>query len=181
MGTNRLKLWWLVLVVPFLIGCPFGEERCPFNDWERVTTIEDLITLFAMEDTFNLGEVVTFELTIPDSVFIYDTIVFLYSETGDHSPKLITDNRLFLNNSLGFEHGYQGDRDNWFHLEFLPEKKKYNLRIMVELSKLGNFELANASSRVIFKGRDKCNWYEIRTNIKEFSGRGHWITYTVVP
>jgi len=56
MDTKKKHLWWAFLAIPFLLGCPFGEERCPFNDWERITTIEDLFIISPMKDTFKIGD-----------------------------------------------------------------------------------------------------------------------------
>ena len=145
MDTNTFNLWWLVLVIPLLMGCPFEDDKC-FNDWERITTLEDLIVIDPFSDTFFLDQVVKFQLTIPDSIYFLDTKLSLFKETGDQFPKLITDNRLFLNNSLNFEYGYQGDKDNWFHLEYIPEDEVYTLKILVRFNNTGNFELANTSS-----------------------------------
>jgi hypothetical protein len=180
MSTNRFKLWWLLLVVPFLIGCPFGEEPCPFNDWERITTIEDLIFISPMKDSFSQGEIVTFELTIPDSIFIYDKVISLNKETGDISPKLITHSELFNNNILDFKYGLRGSEKNWFHLEYLPEKEIYSLEVLVSLKRLGEYRIATATNETIFRGKEKCNWYEVRTRLEGTNG-GPFLEFVVVP
>ena len=68
MGTNRLQVWWILLVIPFLIGCPFGDEKCPFDDWERITTIEDLFVISPLKDTFRIGEEINVNMILPDSL-----------------------------------------------------------------------------------------------------------------
>jgi hypothetical protein len=56
MDTNTFNLWWLIMFVPLLIGCPFGDDKCPFNDWERIPTIEDMLDISSMKNSFRIGE-----------------------------------------------------------------------------------------------------------------------------
>jgi len=161
------------------MGCP--NDKCFDNEIVLATRIDDLITITPLKDTFMQGEVVTFELIIPDSVFFYDNWVSLYQETEDKSPKLITHSELFNNNILDFKYGYQGDEKNWFHLEYNPQKKEYLLKVNVELIRLGDYGIAGRTNDTTFKGKEKCTRYIVTTNIKGHQGGGTLIEFTVIP
>jgi len=168
MDTNRIKLWWLLLILPLLMGCPFGEERC-FDDHARVTKMDDLASLAPIRDTFNQGEVITFVLAIPDSVFFYDDFISLINKTGDQMPRLVSgDVDLFTDNHLSFEYGGQGDKVNWFYLEFLPEDEIFSLEINVTLIRPGIYKVPVWIFETTFKGKDKCDLYRVDTKIKGF-------------
>ena len=89
----------------------------------QTTTIHDILTITPIKDTFHQGEVVVFELIIPDSVLFHDRMVSLFSETGDTQPQLVTDNRLFINNKLDFYMDFRDRRTIGFILNIcLPRK-----------------------------------------------------------
>jgi len=180
MGIKKNKLWWLLLAIPFLIGCPFGEDRC-FEDFTRVAKIDDLATLRPLKDTFVQGEIMTYELIIPDSIQFHYGWISLYTETNDSNPWLVTGSGLFLNNLLVFEYGHQGNRNNWFHLDYIPEERVFKLKIMITLKRIGEYQIWADTNETTFKGKDKCERYRIDTKIKGAVGGRNLLEFTIIP
>ena len=62
-----------------------GDEKCPFNDWERITTIEDMLDISPMKNSFRIGEEVNISITIPDTVYMWNNAISLINETNDYT------------------------------------------------------------------------------------------------
>ena len=170
MDTSRLKIWWLIVLVPLLMGCPFEEEKC-FNDWERITTMDDLIILNPLKDTFQLGDEIKFLLTVPNTVSIGDSSINLYQETRDANPWLILNSRELFENEFDIILGNKGSKKNWYYLEYSSELDSYLLEIHITLTKSGEYFIGT-TDRIVFGEQKDCNWYEVRTNIKGSDHRG---------
>ena len=184
MDTRRLKVWWILLAIPFLIGCPLGEEKCPFNDWERITTIEDLFKISPIKDTFFVGEKLKLSISIPDSVYMWDRGVSLINETYDFSPIILKTQKIdYLNlfdNHMEFIFGNKGEGRNRFQLEYQSEEQLFKLEVILKFENSGNYSIRAGESRIFFGNQKECTWFEIRTNIKEFE-KGDYYEFTVIP
>jgi hypothetical protein len=173
------------MFVPLLMGCPFGEEKCPFNDWERITNIDNLLMITPLMDTFKLGDEVLVEVAIADSVKIGDEIINLLSETGDLEPLILisqrVDNLNLFDNTMTLVHGEKNSDLDWFYLEYLLDKRMYSLKINIEFLKPGSYSLFAKEARIIFGNQEDCNWYEIRTSLNGVSDEEFFYEFTVVP
>jgi len=179
MDTSRLKVWKLLLILPFFMGCPIGEDRC-FEDFTRVVKIDDLVSLTPIKDTFNRGEIITFALAIPDSVYFHNDFISLIKKTEDQVPRLVSgDINLFKENNLSFDYGNQGDKENWFHLEYLPELKKFSLVINITLIRSGIYKIPVWIFETTFTGHEQCERYRVDSNIKGFEP-GEFYEFVVI-
>ena len=185
MDTNRLRTWWLLLVLPFLIRCPLGEEQCPFNDWERITNIDNLFSITPIQDKFKIGDEILVEVTISDSVNIGNNIISLLSETSELTPLILisqkVDNLNLFDNTMALVHGIKDNTKDWFYLEYLFNENKYLLKIVIELQKPGNYSIFAKEARILFGKQRDCNWYEVRTNLKGFENHDFFYEFTVIP
>ncbi len=157
------------MLVPLLMGCPFEDEKCPFNDWERITTIEDLIIISPLKDTFQIGDKVTLELVINDSIYFGEQLIGLLNETNDLTPSIIIPQRIgfvnFFNNDLSLIHGKQENNKNKFYLEYCFDDNRYKLSIKTRLEIEGDYWFSG-SNDVFFGSVKDCNFYRITTNFK---------------
>ena len=147
-----------------LTGCP-GEEDC--NDaLGGISRVDDLILLTPLQNTYNVGDVITFKISVPaTNDYFYGETINLLQETNDHKPKITTayDN-LFIGNQLVFIKGSQGAYVNWFNLAYDDQTNLYELEIKITLNKIGNYILQTNDS-VEFQGSSKCNRFRLDTNI----------------
>ena len=85
MDIRKLHSYWVLFLLPLIMGCPLGDEKCPFNDWERITTIEDMLDISPMKNSFRIGEEVNISITIPDTVYMWNNAISLINETNDYT------------------------------------------------------------------------------------------------
>ncbi|TVR84754.1 MAG: hypothetical protein EA409_00435 [Saprospirales bacterium] len=181
MAINKSKSYWLLLLLPFLIGCPWGDEKC-FDEFERITTIEDLIIITPLKDTFRIGDTVSMEINITDSIYFGEIKVNLLNETNDLSPSIIIPQRLgfinFFNSDLHIIEGEQVEDKNKFRFKYSFEDNLYKLLLVTIFSIEGDYWFSGSNDIVFGKVKD-CNFYRITTNLKG-AENGKWLEFVVV-
>lgn len=180
MDTKKLKLWWLLIVVPFFFGCPWNDE-C-FGDLGS-EYVDGLMVLSPLQDTFKIGDVVVFEVIIPDSFYFGDNKISLIGETSDEKPMMwITqglgeDYNDFFNNDILISKGDRVKDKNTFRLHFCFESHKYKLKIQVNLNIKGKYRF-RSYDRINFGSHKNCNSYSIYTNVNGTTG--DWLEFIVI-
>ena len=164
MQFKFLKIVGLFLLATTLTGCP--NEDC--NDFGGgISRKDDLILLTPLQTAYNVGDIVTFKVSIPatNNYFFNGESINLLQETNDYEPLLTTGFlSIFLGNQLLFIKGSQSSEANWFNLIYNNTNQNYELEIKITLNKTGNYYILT-NDTILFQGSTNCNRFFIDTNI----------------
>ena len=182
MDTRKYKLWWIILFIPFLMACPW-KDNC-IDDVAGVERVDGLIVISPLKDTFKIGDIVTFEVIVPDSFNFGDKRISLIGETSDEKPIvwfhqiLFNDTYIdFFSNVLLIQHGERVNEDSAFRLHFCFEDNIYKLRIQVTFETGGKYRFSRRND-IDFGSKKDCNLYSIRTNVK--GTVGNFLEFVVI-
>ena len=165
MQFKFIKIVGLFLLATALMGCP-DENNCDDLNGS-ITRKDDLILLTPLQTVYNLGDIVTFKISIPatNNYFFNGESINLLQETNDYDPRLtVTYGNLFTGNQLIFIKGNLSTGNNSFNLIYNNTNQNYELEIKIKLIKLGYYNIYTNDS-VEFQGSTKCNRFFIDTNI----------------
>jgi len=180
MDINRIKPYLFLLLLFPLLGCPW-KNNC-LDDVAGSEVVDGLMVLSPLQDTFKIGDVVIFEVIIPDSFYFGESKISLISETNDLNPSIIIPQRLgfvnFFNNDLFIIQGEQEKDKNKFRLNYCFEDNLYKLLLRTTFSISGKYWFS-ASNNIDYGSKSKCNFYRITTNLKG-AENGKWLEFVVV-
>ena len=164
MQFKFLKIVGLFLLATTLTGCP--NEDC--NDFGGgISRKDDLIILTPLQTAYNVGDIVTFKISIPatNNYFFNGESINLLQETNDYDPRLtVTYGNLFTGNQLIFIKGNLSTGNNSFNLIYNNTNQNYELEIKISLNKTGNYYILT-NDTILFQGSTNCNRFFIDTNI----------------
>ncbi|RYF13685.1 MAG: hypothetical protein EOO42_18515, partial [Flavobacteriales bacterium] len=142
MDIRIFKLFFAVLVLSMLQSCPsIGEEVC--DDIEVSAYVDDLITITPLKTVYNLGEEITYKLTIAAENNYFGNNINLYQKTGDANAWYTASSLyLFEGNQVTYIKGSarQG-ANNWHNVSYNSTNGNYELEIKVKLDKLGDYSI----------------------------------------
>ncbi|MCF6296097.1 MAG: hypothetical protein L3J25_10470 [Flavobacteriaceae bacterium] len=159
---KRLKQTLCLLLLTTVLACP-GDEDC--FDLDRITQVADLILLTPEQTEYSQGYTLTLKVDLPATNSYFGDEFSLFEATSTMEAKLtLAFNQLFIDNTLTFVKGRQGEASNWFYLLYNPDNDTYELEVTITLNRADEYSLATLDY-IIVKGADDCNRYRIDTNV----------------
>ena len=182
MDIKRIKPYLFLFLLLPLLGCPW-KDYC-LDDVAGSEHVDGLMVLSPLQDTFKLGDVVIFEIIIPDSFYFGDNKISLIGETSDEKPMIRVSQGLFddaynnfFSNELQILHGERANEESVFYLHFCFDDNMYKLRIKVTFISTRNYRFLGRD-RIVFGSKKNCNFYSITTNVKGTTG--DWLEFVVI-
>lgn len=182
MDTRKYKLWWIILFIPFLMACPW-KDNC-LDDVAGVEFVDGLMVISPLQDTFKIGDIVSFEVIVPDSFNFGEKRISLIGETSDERPIIRVSQGLFddtyidfFSNVLLIQHGERVNKDSAFRLHFCFEDNIYKLRIQLTFEIVGQYRFSRRND-IDFGSQKNCNFYSISTNVK--GTEGNFLEFVVI-
>lgn len=173
MDTKKLRFYSLIFLFPFIIGCPW-KDQC-LDDVAGADIVDGLIVISPLKDTFKIGDSVSFEINVPDSIDFGNGTISLINETNDQNPLIVISQGLggfndFFKNDFIVIHGERVEDKNAFKLYFCFEDNLYKLFIKTTFNKVGKYRFS-ASNDIVFGSQRECNLYRITTNVNGVNGQ----------
>lgn len=102
--------------------------------------IVDLISLTPLETAYEPESVLTLKIDLPASNVFFGNQLNLFEETNDNSALIVlSDDELFVDNTLTFIKGSQGKNLNWFVMPYNPQTGMYELDVKITLDRPGAY------------------------------------------
>ena len=171
-----------LFLIPFLIMTQCEEDCRTLENWDIV----ELITLTPLQESYQQGDVLTLTIDLP-SINDYfaeiinnrQTQINLFEETGDEFALInLLDDDLFVDNSLTFVKGSQGEFSNWFLMPYNSRTGMYELEVQITLDRLGAY--SHEKSGIIFLGPpDPTECVDYLINVQFANIDGQFVEFTV--
>jgi hypothetical protein len=181
-----MKLLVLILfLIPAFIMTQCEDDCFTLENWE-VEDVVNLISLTPLDTSYEKGTVLTLSIELPSTNdFFADYInnrrtqVNLFEETNDNFA-LITlgDDELFLENSLTFIKGNQGEFSNSFLLPYNSRTGMYELEVQITLDRPDAY--SHEKSGQIYLGPPdptECSAFLLKVQFVDIDGQ--FIEFTV--
>ncbi len=181
-----MKLLVLILfLIPAFIMTQCEDDCSTLENWEEDDVVE-LITLTPMDTSYDQGTVLTLNIELPSTNDFFAnyinnrrTQVNLFEETKDNFA-LITlgEDELFVDNTLTFIKGNQGEFLNTFILPYNSRTGMYELEVQITLDRPGAYS-HEKSGKIYFGPPDptKCNDFLLNVQFADIDWQ--FIEFTV--
>lgn len=159
-----------------LTGCPGGDEDC--FDYGATARVDNLVIITPFQPTYNVGDIITYKVTIPSSNMFFGESVNLFEKTKDNNARIHINPIIFNGNEITYTKGsieaYDG---GWSNVSYNNENDNYELEINIKLLRSGLYSFFSGEY-LEFQGATKCNRYRLDTNIEGGNSEGK-IEFTV--
>ncbi|MDZ7807547.1 MAG: hypothetical protein U5K71_10575 [Gracilimonas sp.] len=146
----------------------FGEEN-----------ITDIMSIAPLQTSYQQGAKITIAINLPASNNYFSEPVNLFDETSDESALVVLDDDdLFVENSLTFIKGSQGQYSNWFFLPYNSQNGMYELEIQITLDRLGTYSQPKYG-RIYLGPSDPTACAAYLLNVQFMNIDGKFIEFTV--
>ena len=152
----------ILLLIPVLMATQCDVDDC---DTQNDTQVEDLILLTPLQSTYNKGDELIIKVDIPSTNNYFGSDIDLFNTTNENTASLVLfSDTIFIDNTLTFIKGSQGEFQNWFNLPYNSQTEMYELEVKIVLDKVGDYMHFNGGE-INFKESGPCVEYRINTNI----------------
>jgi hypothetical protein len=178
-------IFFTLFLIPLMAMTQCEDDCATLENWQEEDVV-DLISLTPIQSTYEQGDVLTLSINLPASNDYFADYfnnrqkqVNLYEETGD-SFALITlgDDELFLDNTLTFITGSQGEFPNFFILPYNSRTEMYELEVQITLDRIGSYS-HEKSGRIYLGPPDPTQCADYLLNVQFANIEGRFIEFTV--
>jgi len=155
------------------------EDDCfTVENWQEEDVV-DLISLTPLETAYEQESVLTLKIDLPASNAFFGDQVNLFEETSDNSALIVlSDDELFVDNTLTFVKGSQGEHSNWFVMPYNSQTGTYELDMQITLDRPGAY--SHKKSGTIYLGpSDPTACADFRLNTQFMNIVGQFMEFTV--
>lgn len=168
-----MKLIFAILfLIPSIImtSC---EDDCFSIENVGEENLVDLISLSPLEPAYEAESVLNLKIDLPASNTFFGNQVNLFEETNDNSALIVlSGDELFLDNTLTFIKGSQGEYSNWLVMPYNPQKGMYELDVQITLDRPGAY--SHHKSGIIYLGPPDptaCSDFRLDTQFMNIEGQ----------
>lgn len=129
--------------------------------------------------TYEPESVLTLKIDLPASNTLFGDQVNLFEETSDNSALIVlSDDELFVDNTLTFIKGSQGKYANWFVMSYNSQTGMHELDVQITLDRPGAY--SHEKSGIIYLGPpDPTACVDFRLNTQFMNIVGQFIEFIV--
>ncbi|MFP8487986.1 hypothetical protein ACKGJO_02715 [Gracilimonas sp. Q87] len=174
-----MKIILITLTLITTIIMTTCEEDCVTFQNIGEENIADIMSLIPLQGSYQQGTKLTVAINLPASNSYFSDPVNLLDATGDETALVVLDgDDLFVENSLTFIKGNQGEYSHWFILPYNSQTGMYELEVQITLDKLGTYSKSKYGK--IYLGPSDptaCAAYLLNTQFMNIDGQ--YIEFTV--
>ena len=155
---------------------PLGEEMC-IGGGDK--TDLNLVKITPLQLIYNQGDIINIKLVVPNLSDFGKGPINLFNQTNDPSVSVTYGRDLFYSNNVTtIVTGYNTLYPDLFEMPYIPERDTYELELNIKLNSVGTYSF-NSTNYLRFQGIDKCNLYNLTTDIEGTTNLGGKIEFVV--